>query len=247
VILYELLSGRTPHTSESGEATEVILKLFTENPTDIGKLRSDLPKGLCEAVHKSLAREREQRFEDALAMAEALAPFADARSASVLAKIRSFTGAEKIAARLSATEVFERMGGNQPPAQSVAPPAIAPVEALAATQSAPLSPSTNAALTRETPGATRPFPILPVVGIAVAGAVIIAYVIAHSSTQATTQPVPSTSTVAIPSVAPPPVSTPAPSVAPPPPSRTTVTAPPPSVTQTPTPTVSTGLGFKIKP
>ncbi|MFO0668433.1 MAG: serine/threonine-protein kinase [Polyangiaceae bacterium] len=88
-ILYELLTGHTPHTSESGELTEILFKLFTQDPTPIQNLRQDLPAGLAEVVHKGLARERDNRYSTALEFAEGLAPFADERSAQVISRIRA--------------------------------------------------------------------------------------------------------------------------------------------------------------
>jgi serine/threonine-protein kinase len=87
-ILYELLTGRTPHFAESGELTEILFKLFTQDPTPIQELRQDLPPGLPEVVHHGLARDREVRFATALEFAEALVPFADERSAQVIASLR---------------------------------------------------------------------------------------------------------------------------------------------------------------
>jgi serine/threonine protein kinase len=89
VILYELLTARTPFTSESGELTEILFKIFTQDPPRLETLRPDLPPGLADAVHGALVREPERRFATAGDMAEALAPFADARSQSVLGRIRS--------------------------------------------------------------------------------------------------------------------------------------------------------------
>ena len=92
-ILYELLTGRTPHFAESGELTEILFKLFTQDPTPISDIRKDLPEGLAEVVHHGLARERDTRFSTALDFAEALAPYADERSLTVIRQIRA--GIEK--------------------------------------------------------------------------------------------------------------------------------------------------------
>jgi hypothetical protein len=86
-ILYELLSGRTPYTSTTGEFTEILFKIFTTDPDPLGALRPDLPPGLVAVVHRALAREPDVRFASALEMAEALFPFADERSAVVISRI----------------------------------------------------------------------------------------------------------------------------------------------------------------
>jgi serine/threonine-protein kinase len=86
-ILYEMLSGRTPYTAESGQYTEILYKIFTTDPEPLQTLRPDLPHGVAAVVHRALLRDREQRFGSAAEMAEALAPFADGRSAQVLARL----------------------------------------------------------------------------------------------------------------------------------------------------------------
>ncbi|MFO0678277.1 MAG: protein kinase [Polyangiaceae bacterium] len=90
VILYEMLTGRTPFTCESGELTEILFKIFTAEPPPITGLRPDLPPGLATVIHRALVREPEQRFATAGEFGEALAPWSDGRSASVLAKLRQF-------------------------------------------------------------------------------------------------------------------------------------------------------------
>ena len=45
VILYELLTGKTPFASESGEFTEILFKLFTQDPPPIRSVRADLSAG----------------------------------------------------------------------------------------------------------------------------------------------------------------------------------------------------------
>jgi serine/threonine-protein kinase len=89
VILYELLTGRTPFASESGEFTEILFKLFTQEPPPIRSLRADLSPELAAVVHKALAREPKDRFATAKDFALALEPFADERSARILQRIRT--------------------------------------------------------------------------------------------------------------------------------------------------------------
>jgi eukaryotic-like serine/threonine-protein kinase len=89
VILYELLTGRTPFASESGEFTEILFKLFTQEPPPIRSLRSDLSPELAAAVHKALARDPNDRYSTAAEFALALEPFADQRSTRVLQRIRT--------------------------------------------------------------------------------------------------------------------------------------------------------------
>lgn len=131
VILYELLTGHTPFFSESGEFTEILFKLFTAEPPPVQSTRPDLPDGLAAAVHKALAREVGERFESALAMAEALAPYADERSRGIVERMRGF---------------------KPPPRASIAPPpdvlppsmvAFSALEARPATDVMPNRPTTD--------------------------------------------------------------------------------------------------------
>jgi len=96
VILYELLSGITAHTAPSGELTELLYKLFSTEPEPILQKRPDLPPDLARAVHQALARDPDQRFPNALAMAEALAPFAFPKSLQTLEKMRAFVPGDRI-------------------------------------------------------------------------------------------------------------------------------------------------------
>ncbi|MGD0677999.1 MAG: serine/threonine-protein kinase [Polyangiaceae bacterium] len=91
-ILYEMLSGRTPYTCATGEYTELLFKIFTTEPEPLGALTASLPEGLAAVVDRALLRERSLRFESAADMAEALAPFSDARSAALLDKLRGTRG-----------------------------------------------------------------------------------------------------------------------------------------------------------
>ncbi|MDB5212166.1 MAG: Serine/threonine protein kinase PrkC, regulator of stationary phase, partial [Myxococcaceae bacterium] len=95
VILYELFTGQTPFFSESGEFTEILFKLFTADPPPVQSKRPDLPDPLAAAVHKALAREVDNRFVNALDMAEAIAPFASERSRHVLTRMRAFRAPNK--------------------------------------------------------------------------------------------------------------------------------------------------------
>ena len=90
VILFELLTGRTPFV---GNSVQVIAKVLTDPipwPVDF---RADLPKELARVVVQALQRVPEQRFQTMREMAEALAPFGPARrAAAVLAEVQGARG-----------------------------------------------------------------------------------------------------------------------------------------------------------
>jgi serine/threonine protein kinase len=87
-ILYELLSGRTPYTSDTGEFTEILFKIFTTDPEPLRNLRPDVPEALAAVIHRALTRDLNTRFSSAHEFAEALTPFADERSSAVVSKMR---------------------------------------------------------------------------------------------------------------------------------------------------------------
>jgi serine/threonine-protein kinase len=84
VILYELLSGKTPFYPASGQLSELFMALATQDPQPLETLRGDLPPGLDAAVLRGLAKHPDDRFVSAADMAAAIAPFGDERSERVV-------------------------------------------------------------------------------------------------------------------------------------------------------------------
>jgi len=70
VVLYEMLTGRTPFEADTAIA-EATLRL-TEEPTPPGALRGGIPRGLEEVVMRALARDPDRRFQSAAEMRDAL-------------------------------------------------------------------------------------------------------------------------------------------------------------------------------
>jgi hypothetical protein len=85
VILYELLSKKRPFEGESNN--ELVIKICTEPPIPLGTVRPDLDRKLASAVEHALVKIPHGRYPNAQSFAEALRPFADARSNDVLARI----------------------------------------------------------------------------------------------------------------------------------------------------------------
>ncbi len=90
VILYELLSGKTPFHSDTGEFTEILFKLFTAEIPPIQAAVPEVPTGLAKVVHRALAREVLDRYQSARDFAEGLIPFAGARSNALIGKIATW-------------------------------------------------------------------------------------------------------------------------------------------------------------
>lgn len=133
VIMYELLSGRTPFVTEGGQLTELLFKLFTTDPDPLGSLAPHLPEALVAVVHKGLAREPDARFSSALAMAEALEPFADDRGRALIQRMRAYVPPEDLGrhsreiSRPSAL-AFSELGRGAVSALGAGSPSAAPYE-----------------------------------------------------------------------------------------------------------------------
>ena len=79
VVGYLAVSGRLPF--ESSNLPALLLRQATEEPPTVMRAAPGLPPALGAAIDRCLARDRTRRFADGEALAEALAPTADARPA----------------------------------------------------------------------------------------------------------------------------------------------------------------------
>jgi len=69
-VLYEMLTGNPPHTGAS--AQQIIMKIVTDAARPVTELRKSVPPNVAAAVDKSLEKLPADRFETAMAFAEAL-------------------------------------------------------------------------------------------------------------------------------------------------------------------------------
>jgi len=70
-IVYRCLAGRVPY--RGANYNQILAKILAQNPRPLKELRPDLPDGLVAVVEKAMARELDQRYQDAQAFAEELA------------------------------------------------------------------------------------------------------------------------------------------------------------------------------
>jgi len=70
VMLYEMLSGRLPHTGQ--HTTEILVRLMTEDPTPLHTVAPGVSLGLCAVVEHAMARDPAARFADARGLAASL-------------------------------------------------------------------------------------------------------------------------------------------------------------------------------
>jgi serine/threonine-protein kinase len=147
-ILYEMLAGRTPYTSDTGEFTEILFKIFTTEPDPLQSLRPDIPPALAAVVHRALTRDRDGRFASAVEMAEALAPFADDRSREHFARMRGMMRRSIVPQSQHAVtplDISARAAPSEATAQTFASDSILPAHVL----------PTAAGVTREATGPSK--------------------------------------------------------------------------------------------
>ncbi len=73
VMMYEALSGRMPFDGNNYHA--LLHKITSANPMPLSSVAPNVPPELSAVVHKAISRDREQRFDSATHMFEALLPF----------------------------------------------------------------------------------------------------------------------------------------------------------------------------
>jgi serine/threonine protein kinase/tetratricopeptide (TPR) repeat protein len=62
IVLYEMLTGQHPFQADNEQA--ILYLILNQEPEDVSKYRTDAPAGLVNILEKSLAKEREDRYED---------------------------------------------------------------------------------------------------------------------------------------------------------------------------------------
>jgi serine/threonine-protein kinase len=130
VILYELISGKSPFQADS--FPQICAKVVHMPYQPLGGLRPEVSEELCAAVARCLAKDRDERFPTVAHLAEALAPHAPRGS------LLSVERAEKI------LHVHPRPRGDDPTLRSPAPypepPVLAPEPPVLAPQPPVLAP-----------------------------------------------------------------------------------------------------------
>lgn len=71
-LAYRLLSGKSPY--DEGSAEELMERIVNEAPKPLGKLMPDLPPHVVAAIHRGMARRREDRYETTLDFVRAISP-----------------------------------------------------------------------------------------------------------------------------------------------------------------------------
>ena len=113
VVLFQILTGALPFDGET--YAEILVKAATKEPVLPRAVRPDLQPELEALVLRAIARERDQRFQTAQELAQALAPFSGARE--IAATVAAMPPPTQVFASTPASLAAVQGGG----AQGVAP------------------------------------------------------------------------------------------------------------------------------
>ena len=144
ISLYELLAGKQPFYADT--LPQLCAEVLTGVPTPIRQLRPEVPEGLGAALEKAYARDKEQRYQSIADLAAGLAPWAPARSQSMLDRIA-------------------RMAGQQPAVAGAAPRALSQSNPALAFGAADPSPGFSASGANPSLSASGPNPALSASGL----------------------------------------------------------------------------------
>ena len=122
VIVYELVTGRSPFAGET--LGETLARILSEAPAPLHELRPDVPAGLGAVVARCLERDVERRVQTVAELASRLAPFAPPESALSVERILRMSGSsgETLAAAGEAVDAASPMIVAPPPSPNAGPP-----------------------------------------------------------------------------------------------------------------------------
>lgn len=90
-VLYEALVGQQPFKGDNAVATAA--QRLDRAPLPVRQVRADVPRGLSAVLDRALAKDPEDRFPTSAALADALAPYADADADHTAALVAPVTAA----------------------------------------------------------------------------------------------------------------------------------------------------------
>lgn len=111
VILYELLSGKRPFTSNV--RSEIYVQILKKSPKPIGDRVEGLPAGLAEVVETAMAKKAEDRYQSAEEFRQALLPFLNAPAAPPASSRRKKRPASDEERELESNEAGSRGGSSE--------------------------------------------------------------------------------------------------------------------------------------
>ena len=87
MILYELVTGVCPFRGTN--LVDLFAAVLAASPAPLSQLRAECPPGLDAVVRRCLSGDREDRYDSASELAEALAPFGGPRGLASVARLRA--------------------------------------------------------------------------------------------------------------------------------------------------------------
>lgn len=212
VILYELMSGTLPFRGET--PGEIFVQIIEGHATPLSKLRPEVPVALSEIVARCLKRNVDDRFENVVSLAEAIAPYAWYKHHESLARMRRAVG-------------VRRAGGVTPGTASASVPPAAMTGNAAKTQDGAGGPGNKVLLAL---AAVVPLVLIPLAGILVVHRVGMGHKPPPEETQTSAQatPAPTELPAAATTTTPAPVPSPTETAAQATPTETVPVVPPPS-------------------
>lgn len=119
-ILYETLTGRLPH--ESKNPGDLLVKIACDPPARVETYQLGIPPALAEVVHKAIAKDRDERYQSAREMREAL--YAASRAggfgnvvSGVVSRIETIEAIEARAARAQTPTLTDGAPATPAPAE----------------------------------------------------------------------------------------------------------------------------------
>ncbi|MEM9191903.1 MAG: hypothetical protein AAGF12_22210, partial [Myxococcota bacterium] len=167
-VLYELLSGRTPHIAVNYH--ELMFKIVAEEPTSLGALCSEIPGPVATAVDRALSRTPEARFPNAQTMRRELSALRGGASAA------DDSGSADSASGIPPTSSFGAFEPSDDAHDAAIPSPVSPVAASAGPGSEPglSSPAHAAGSAAASPAPARSAPSTMGLLAAIGGLLLVA-------------------------------------------------------------------------
>ena len=121
VILYRMLTGRLPFSSET--YMSLMMEILTDEPPPPTLFRLDLPEALEQVVLKTLAKDRDDRFATVTELVQALEPFADHHDAPRLSEA-ALAEVDRAAVEDTDPEPEEEPEGDRPDSSPLTVPEV---------------------------------------------------------------------------------------------------------------------------
>ncbi|MRG92210.1 serine/threonine-protein kinase [Polyangium spumosum] len=108
IILFQLVTGECPFRGNN--VLQILAQLANKNPTPPSALRRDLPPALDAVILRCLQKDRDERYQDVVALARDLAPLAVSAPGAVAETVARIERIQATAARTAAMSTATSLG-----------------------------------------------------------------------------------------------------------------------------------------